>query len=71
MNNKGHGDFSGLIYALLGFAVTVFLLIIGTTYGIGRLIVKWTGKELTATNTVLLVIFAIALILAALKYFAG
>jgi len=71
VNNKGHGDFSGLIYALLGFAVTVFLLIIGTTYGIGRLIVKWTGKELTATNTVLLVIFAIALILAALKYFAG
>lgn len=71
MDRKGHGDFSGLLYALLGFAVLVITVIIAFTWGVGKLIVKWTGRELRTFETVLLCVMAVSLMLAALKFFGG
>jgi len=71
MNEKGHGDFSGLLYAIIGFAVFVITSIILLTCGMGKLIVKFTGRKLKTFETVLLCVLAICLMLAALKFFAG
>jgi len=47
MNNKGHGDMSGLLWILLGMLGAFIIFVIGATYSFGQAVEYYTGRPMT------------------------